>query len=81
MTTEVVTTPTFGSELREFANKNISEAANAMYSVTMVLLVFGAAANNGHSVASVANAPNEDMVFYRINTSIRLMQTAQLVYP
>ena len=74
MTTEVVTTPQFGRELREFAYKNISKAANAVYSVTMVLLVLVAAAHNGHSVTSVANAPNEDTVFYRINTSVRLMQ-------
>ena len=61
-------------ELGDFANKNLSTAKNAVFSVATILLVLIGAAQNGHSVNATAESPNADSVFYRINASIQSMQ-------
>ena len=57
-----------------FAAKNISEKVNATYSITMILMVLVAASYGCHSVNSKAINPDADTVFYRINTSIRILE-------
>lgn len=58
----------------EFAHKNISEKKNSIFSIAMILLVLVSATTNNHSVHSEAKAPNDDSVFYRIQTTIRQME-------
>lgn len=60
--------------VQEFAHKNVSEKKNNLFSISMILLVLISAATNNHSVHSEAKAPNDDSVFYRIDTSIRQME-------
>ena len=61
--------------VHEFAHKNVSEKNNCVFSIAMILLVLVSAATNNHSVHSEAKAPNDDSVFYRIDTSIRQMES------
>lgn len=56
--------------LREFAHKNLSEAPNVMFSITVLLLLLVTAAEEGRSITSVAGKPNEDTIFYRLTTTI-----------
>jgi hypothetical protein len=58
-----------------FADKNISEKSNATYTVTMILMVLVAASYGSHSINSKAISPDADTVFYRINTSIRILES------
>ena len=60
--------------VQEFAHKNISEKKNSVFSIAMILLVLISAATNNHSIHSEAKAPNDDSVFYRIQTTIRQME-------
>ena len=60
--------------VQEFAHKNLSERKNATFSIAMILLVLISAATNNHSVHSEAKSPNDDSVFYRIETSIRQVE-------
>ena len=53
-----------------FAAKNISEKANATYTLAMVLMVLLAASYGASSINSKAIRPNADTVFYRIDTTI-----------
>ena len=57
-----------------FAAKNISEKVNATYTITMILMVLVAASYGCHSVNSKTINPDADTVFYRINTSIRILE-------
>ena len=57
-----------------FAHKNISEKKNATFSIAIILLVLISAATNNHSVHSEAKSPNDDSIFYRIETSIRQIE-------
>jgi len=57
-----------------FANKNISEADNITYTITMILMVLLAASYGCHSINSKAINPDADTVLYRINTTIRLLE-------
>jgi hypothetical protein len=57
-----------------FANKNISERRNATYTITMILMVLVAASYGCHSVNSKAISPDADTVFYRIDTSITVLE-------
>jgi len=57
-----------------FADKNISEKPNATYTITMILMVLVAASYGCHSVNSKSISPDADTVFYRINTSIRILE-------
>lgn len=57
-----------------FAAKNISEKCNATYTIAMILMVLVAASYGCHSVNSKAISPDADTVFYRINTSIRILE-------
>jgi hypothetical protein len=66
---------TIDKNVREFAHKNLSEKKNNLFSISMILLVLISAATNNHSIHSEAKAPNDDSVFYRINTSIRQMES------
>lgn len=65
---------TIDKNVQEFAHKNVSEKKNNLFSISMILLVLISAATNNHSVHSEAKAPNDDSVFYRIQTSIRQME-------
>lgn len=65
---------TIDKNVREFAHKNLSEKKNNLFSIAMILLVLVSAATNSHSIHSEAKAPNDDSVFYRIDTSIRQME-------
>lgn len=65
---------TIDKNVQEFAHKNVSEKKNNVFSIAMILLVLVSAATNNHSVHSEAKAPNDDSVFYRIDTSIRQME-------
>ena len=60
--------------VQEFAHKNLSEKKNSVFSIAMILLVLVSAATNNHSLHSEAKSPNDDSVFYRIQTSIRKME-------
>lgn len=66
---------TIDKNVQEFAHKNLSERKNNLFSITMILLVLISAATNNHSIHSEAKAPNDDSVFYRIDTSIRKMES------
>ena len=57
-----------------FAAKNISKADNTKYTVAMILMVLVAASYGCHSINSKAIRPDADTVFYRINTSIRILE-------
>ena len=61
-------------EMSDFAHKNISVAPNATFSVIMILLVLVSAAQDKQTVTATAGTPNEDSVFYRIDTSLRKME-------
>ena len=65
---------TIDKNVQQFAHKNVSEKNNCVFSIAMILLVLVSAATNNHSVHSEAKAPNDDSVFYRIQTSIRQME-------
>lgn len=65
---------TIDKNVHEFAHKNVSEKKNNLFSISMILLVLISAATNNHSIHSEAKAPNDDSVFYRIDTSIRQME-------
>src|SRR3989338_820712 len=65
---------TIDKNVQEFAHKNLSERKNATFSIAMILLVLISAATNNHSVHSEAKSPNDDSVFYRIETSIRQVE-------
>ena len=65
---------TIDKNVQEFAHKNVSEKKNNLFSISMILLVLISAATNNHSVHSEAKAPNDDSVFYRIQTTIRQME-------
>jgi len=65
---------TIDKNVQEFAHKNLSEKKNNVFSIAMILLVLISAATNNHSVHSEAKSPNDDSVFYRIETSIRQME-------
>jgi len=45
-----------------------------LFSIAMILLVLVSATTNNHSVHSEAKSPNDDSIFYRIDTSIRQME-------
>lgn len=57
-----------------FADKNISEKINATYPITMILMVLVAASYGCHSINSKAISPDADTVFYRIDTSITVLE-------
>ena len=57
-----------------FAAKNISKANNTTYTIAMILMVLVAASYGCHSVNSKAISPDADTVFYRIDTSIRILE-------
>lgn len=57
-----------------FVNKNVSTAPNVTFTISMIVMVLLAAAWGGHSINSKAIQPNADTVFYRIDTTIRIMQ-------
>lgn len=65
---------TIDKNVNEFAHKNLSEKKNSVFSISMILLVLISAATNNHSIHSEAKAPNDDSVFYRIQTTIRQME-------
>ncbi len=65
---------TIDKNVQEFAHKNLSEKKNTLFSIAMILLVLISATTNNHSIHSEAKAPNDDSVFYRIQTSIRQME-------
>ena len=58
-----------------FATKNISKSDNTKYTAAMILVVLVAASYGCHSVNSKAISPDADTVFYRINTSIRALES------
>ena len=58
-----------------FAAKNISKANNTTYTIVMILMVLVAASYGCHSVNSKAISPDADTVFYRIDTSIRTLES------
>lgn len=70
----MITTIKSQKEVRAFALKNLSEAPNVTYSVPVLLMVLLAAATNGHSIYSKAQAPDADTIFYRIDTTIRKLE-------
>ena len=57
-----------------FASKNISKADNTKYTTAMILAVLVAASYGCHSVNSKAISPDADTIFYRISTSIRVLE-------
>lgn len=61
--------------VNSFTSKNISTAANVTFTISMIVMVLLAASYGGHSINSKAIQPNADTVFYRIDSTIRQMQS------
>lgn len=66
--------PSIDKHAISFAAKNISKADNTKYTAAMILMVLLAASYGCHSVNSKAISPDADTVFYRINTSITILE-------
>ena len=61
-------------ELSIFAHKNISVHDNNLFCIMTILLVLITASQQFQSLNSIANTPNSDTVFYRLNPSIKGIQ-------
>jgi hypothetical protein len=61
--------------VNEFTSINISTAKNVTFRVAAIVMVLLAASYNCHSINSKAIEPNADTVFYRIDTTIRKLES------
>lgn len=57
-----------------FTSKNLSQAMNVTFSITVILVVLVTASIGSHSINSKAITPDADTIFYRMNTTIRQME-------
>jgi len=73
----VITIPQhkISKEIKSFAHKNLSEAPNVVFNISVLLLLLITAAEEGRSITSVAGTPNEDTIFYRLTTTISQLET------